>query len=96
MDRAAGLNLRCAKIVWLDFCFLVRIRLYGAAGLQVSCMGWYHLAAAEQEKGPVRGGFPPGAPDAGPLCTAGDGCGKIAAGEEDRAFRGPLQVFPGA
>ena len=39
MDRAAGLNLRCTKIVGLDFCCLVRIRLYGAAGLQVSCMG---------------------------------------------------------
>ena len=27
MDCPAGLNLRCAKIVWLDSCFLVRIRL---------------------------------------------------------------------
>ena len=27
MDCPVGLNLRCAKIVWLDSCFLVRIRL---------------------------------------------------------------------
>ena len=37
MEGPVGVNLRCVKIVWLDFCFLVRIRLYSAAGLPVSC-----------------------------------------------------------
>ena len=48
MDCPAGLNLRCAKIVWLDSCFLVRIRLYGKSGL--FCGGVFSVFSPRKSK----------------------------------------------